>query len=260
MSHLRSLLLAVSALWFVTGCEVNRVLTVKRDGSGQITEHFMASRDTFMSEKPPEKGKMSLGLPKPTAESLAQSATKLGDGVKVKEFKPLETKEMIGYDAVYEFADINKIHADVFLMQEGMGGPGGPPAPGEASRNFKFTPGAVGELLVPIKAVQQAKGESPAPGKGGDPQQQAAFFEAMKHLKLRMAVRVEGKIVETNSHFHQGDEVVLSEINMEGMSADPKYAQILKDAAEGKTELKEPPADGKYVKKEQAEVVKIRFK
>jgi hypothetical protein len=259
MFSLRSLLLALSALWFVTGCEVNRVLTVKRDGSGQISEHFMASRDSFMSDKPAEKGTFEMKMPRPTAESLAKDAAKLGEGIKVKEFKPLETKEMLGYDVVYEFADITKIHADAFLQQEGMQGPGAPPAADDATRNFKFTKGAVSELVVPIKPSDKEKGNTPAPGKGGDPQQRAAFFEAMKHLNLRMAVRVEGKIVETNSHFRQGDEVVLSELNMAGLSADPKYAKLLKDAADGKTELTEPPKDTKYAKKEEADV-KIRFK
>ncbi len=160
---------------------------------------------------------------------------------------------------MYEFPDITKIHADAFLQQDGMKGPGAPPSADDASRNFKFTKGAVCELVVPIKPSDKEKGNNPAPGKGGDPQQRAAFFEAMKHLNLRMAVRVEGTIVETNSHFRQGDEVVLSELNMEGLSADPKYAKLLKDAADGKTELTEPPKDGKYVKKEEADV-KIRFK
>jgi hypothetical protein len=254
--HLRSLLLTLSALWFVTGCEVNRVLTVKRDGSGQIKEHFMASRDSFASDKPEEKGTFQMKMPRPTAESLAENAAKLGEGVKVKEFKALETKEMMGYDVVYEFPDVTKLHADTFLQQESMKGPGAAPAD-DASRNFKFTKGAVCELVVPIK--KQEKGESPAPGKGGDPQQRAAFFEAIKHLNLRMAVRVEGKIAETNSHFRQGDEIVLSELNLAGLSADPKYAKMLKDAAEGKTELNEPPKDTKYVKTEEADV-KIRFK
>jgi hypothetical protein len=258
MSYLRSLL-ALVALWSVTGCEVNRVLTVKRDGSGQIKEHFMAPRDMFMSDKPAEQGKMTFGLPKPTAESVGQNAAKLGEGITVKEFKALETKDMLGYDAVYAFADVNKIHADAFLQQEGAKPPGAPPAADDATRNFKFTKGAVAELLVPLKGSKE-KGNPPTPGKGGDPQQRAAFFEAIKHLNVRVAVRVEGKIVETNSKFQQGDEVVLSELNLQGMSADPKYAQLLKDAADGKADLKEPPADNKYVKKEEAEVVKIRFK
>ncbi len=78
MSSLRSLLLAVSVLWFVTGCEVNRVLTVKRDGSGQISEHFMASRDSFMSDKPEEKGTFQMKMPRPTAETLAQGCGEVG--------------------------------------------------------------------------------------------------------------------------------------------------------------------------------------
>ncbi|HEV7405714.1 MAG TPA: hypothetical protein VGO11_22410 [Chthoniobacteraceae bacterium] len=257
MSPLRFLLLAVSALWFITGCEVNRVLTIKRDGSGQITEHFMASRDSFASDKPEDKGTFQMKMPRPTAETLAKDAAKLGEGITVKSFKALETKEMMGYDAVYEFADINKLHADAFLQEEGMKGPGAPAAD-DASRNFKFTKGAVSELIVPIKAKEK-KENPPPPDKNADPKQREAFFEALKHLNLRMAVRVDGKIVETNSHFRQGDEVVLSEMNLAGMFADPKYAQVFKDAAAGKQDLKEPPKDAKYLKKEEADV-KIRFK
>lgn len=261
MSPLRTLLLAVCALWFVTGCEMNRVMTVKRDGSGQIAEHFMGPRDSFASDQPPkpdEKTPPQFKMPRPTAELLAKNTGKLGEGVTVKTFKPIETKDSIGYDAVYEFADITKLHADAFLQQQqGMNPPGGVPVD-NASRNFKFTKGAVAELIVPIKPYEP-KGTSITPGNNSDPKQREGFFEAMKHMHLRTAIRVEGKIEETNAKFREGEEVVLSELNLKGMSADPKYADAFKKAAEGITEMKEPPVDEKYVKKEAGDV-KIRFK
>lgn len=258
MFPLRSFFFAACALWLVTGCEMSRVLTLKRDGSGRITEHFMAPRDSFASDTPgEEKGPPQIKIPRPTAELLTKNLAKLGEGVTLKEFKSAETKDMLGYDAVYEFADINKLNADAFLQQQQGPAPGGQPV-ADPSRNFKFTKGAVSELIVPIKPPPP-KGTSITPGKNGDPKQREAFFEAIKHLHLRNAIRVEGKIEQTNSKFREGEEVVLSELNMVGMAADPKYAEQFKKAAEGITEMKEPPSDEKYVKREEADV-KIRFK
>jgi hypothetical protein len=268
MFNLRSLLLALAVLWVASGCETNRVLTLKPDGSGQISEHYMASLDSFKKEpKPgaepaPQQG-LDMSQPRPTAETVGKAAAKFGEGVKLTSFKVLQTKDMLGYDAVYDFPDVNKLDAGVFMMHESkMGPPGGAPAGGEGVKRFHFTKGPVNELTIPIKEIQgeeEKKGPG-APKADDDPKQRAAFIEAIKHLHIRTAIRVVGKIEETNSHFRKDNEVVLSEMNLKGMSADPKYAQLFKDAASGKTSPQEPPEDEKYIKHEKADVVKIRFK
>lgn len=263
MAYLRSLL-ALAALWMISGCEINRVLIIKPDGSGQITDHYLASLDTFEKEKKagekPEPGVLEIRQPRPTAESVGKAAAKFGEGIKVKSFKMIQTKEMLGYDAVYEFADVTKLHADAFLQQ--MEGPGQAVPPEGGSRNFQFTKGPVSELVIAMKEIQGDKKESPAEAAppNDDPKQREAFVEAIKHLHMRFAIRVVGKIEETNSHFRKDNEVVLSEMNMKGMAADPKYAQMFKDAASGKTDPKEPPEDERYIKHETVDALKIRFK
>src|SRR4051812_30548398 len=112
MFILRSLLLALAALWAVTGCETNRVLTLKPDGSGQISEHYMAALDSFKKEpKPGDKPAegFDMSQPRPTAETVGKDAAKFGEGVKLTTFKAVQTKDMLGYDAVYDFTDVTKL-------------------------------------------------------------------------------------------------------------------------------------------------------
>jgi hypothetical protein len=248
------LLCALALLWLAAGCEVDRVLTIKSDGSGQIHERFLAPKDTFV--KPG-----TAGLSRPTVEFVGKNAAEFGQGVEVVSFKKIETEEMLGYEAVYEFADVNMVRADKFLNRGDSDVPD-EKDPKDPPQNFQFVKGAVNELSLPLEAAQKPKeGASPSPEQAKeDPQQRAAFIEALKHLNVRIAIRVEGKIEETNSHFRQDNEVVVWEMNLKGHAADPKHAEEWKDAAAGKTAATEPPADDRYIKHEDLAVLKIRFR
>jgi len=277
MSLPLSFLFSLAILWLAAGCEIDRVLTIKPDGSGQIHERFLASRESYEArngeapEKQPNAKDEKTGaatamtidphLKRPTAELSVKQAAAFGEGVEVISFKRIETPDMLGYEAVYEFSDVTKIHADAFLQgYGGAGASGEKPAPDDTSRNFQFTKGEVNELRLPLKL---ARGKVENPGKSdevtADPKQREGFAKAMEHINIRTAIRVRGKIDETNSHFRKDNEVVVSEMNLKGLAADPKYAQDFKDAEAGKTSPTQPPPDDRYIKNEDLDVLTIRF-
>jgi hypothetical protein len=218
----------------------------------------MGPLDSFKKEEKfgEPSATLDVSQPRPTAASVGKAAAKFGEGVKLTSYKPLQTKDMLGYDAVYEFPDVTKLSADYFLMHEETAGTPSDAPGAEGPRRFQFTKGPVNELTIPLQGGKAGKDDKPgAPKADDDPKQREAFIEAIKHLQIRMAIRVVGKIEETNSHFRKDNEVVLSEINFKGMAADPKYAQAFKDAASGKTSPQEPPEDERYFKNEYVDAV-----
>jgi len=266
-------LIFLAILWLSAGCEIDRVLTIKPDGSGQISERFLAARDSYLDKAAavapdgnggaPGPRALPVGLPLPTAEFIAKRAAEFGEGVELVSFKKIEDGDMMGYEAAFEFPDVTKIHADVFLQQSTGNGPDGKPLPPDAARNFQFTKGDVSELRIPLKFAQKKKEEIPTtalPSPDDDPKQREAMLNAIKHYDTRMAIRVQGKIEETNSHFREDNLVVVNEMNMKGLFADPKYAQEIKDVEAGKTQPAEPPKDDRYIKDESVDELRIRFR
>lgn len=258
----------LACLLAMTGCELSRVLVIKPDGSGEIHEKLIGPREGFIGEKRAaakegEDQPMNVLVGRPSIATVQKNAAEFGEGVEVISYKKLETKDTLGYEAVYRFPDVTKIRSNRFVSQHGAPGEGDPEPDGDGVPvNFEFTKGPVSELRVPLKPLRgESEKESAAPeAQVNDPKEREASIEAIKHLNLRFSIRVEGAIEKTNSHFRDGNEVVVSELNFKGMAADPKHAQAFADAAAGKISPDEPPPDERYFKDESVNVLTIRFR
>lgn len=268
------ILLSVLVVFLTTGCEMKRTLTIRPDGSGEIFERILFPRGAYLDRSALAKNQdatsssIPAGFSMPSAERIGKRAKDYGEGVRVIKYQEVGDKEMLGYEAVYAFPDVTKVNAEMVLQKSD--GPGDSKA-GEATaappRRFQFVKGEVNELVVPMKS---SEGTKPGEESPKDTMQNAlndksldrkAQLELMKHIEIRIAIRVEGSLESTTGRFREGNEVVLWQMDLKGFYTDPKYADLMKAWVEGKDEADEKtPEDERYFKNEPADEVHLRFR
>jgi len=223
------MMLAASLL---SGCfQVERVLTVKPDGSGVLEETFMMSKKTLamMNEAFGDKknGKEhDTGLFK--EEQLKSAAARMGEGVSYMRGEKYATDDFEGYKAYYSVKDVNKL-----MIDSGPPKTDGKPEavdPSKASR-FVFIPGDTATLMikspkakVPTKAEEKAEAAKPTtkapetkpavePQKLPSQQDMEMMKQMFDGMRVAFSVKVEGQIVETNATHRLDDTVVLADID-----------------------------------------------
>lgn len=177
--------------------------------------------------------------PDPAARMMRQAgkrAARFGPDVSLDSVVPDKTESATGYRAVYGFEDIRKIRIGKEQDREGSG----PDDPAEqADRQddairFEFTgatAGAPALLTVRLpererqKAAKRGKRESkesqPAGGDAAptrepaDPKALEMMQTLFKGMRMTVAVRIEGAIVETNATWRDGGDIVLMDMDFE---------------------------------------------
>src|ERR1700761_201281 len=104
MHRFLRVVLAMLVAIFGAGCELNRVLTIKPDGSGQIYERMVRPWSSAASEEKSDK-QFNFGFETSPAKFVEKQAEEFGEGVEVTSFKKIATEDLLGYEAVYSFHD-----------------------------------------------------------------------------------------------------------------------------------------------------------
>ena len=210
------LLAAAAAL--LAGCfQVDAVLTVRPDGSGELREAVSAD------------GLMAVGLLQNAAALHPGDPAQRQQGAFVRsverEVRPGGARVVVTYDVpdvtalVYEVGDA----VDPGAL---AGELGAPPQDAEAEHGgepyrFAFTPGQGGapaELRVVTPAPRLDAPDADNPFLGGDAERTPlqTFETSMAlfgRLAMRFAVRVDGEFVGADGGWRSGDEVLLSEVD-----------------------------------------------
>ncbi|MGB1260135.1 MAG: hypothetical protein ACPG6P_08855 [Akkermansiaceae bacterium] len=212
-------------------------MSVKKDGSGTITEKTMFGQQMMMMLQMAElqggAGGAGGAQANPVAglmdkEKAKARAKKLGEGVELVSLdKIIKDGQTIGVKTVFKFADINKLTYSANSAMDMDSLPGAAKEQAAANKDagvkFKF---ADGKLTIIQQAPKPAEGaEKPADGgaEGGaekpaapaiDPQMMAMVEGMMKDMRITTRVVIEPGIAKTNASHVEGNVITMSDIQM----------------------------------------------
>jgi hypothetical protein len=254
MNKIYGAVLALIIAFATSGCiETQMLVTVNEDGSGEIEERILmngmvAGMLKGMSESMSMEGEEGgSDEAKTTFELFKKSevierAEKMGTGVKLVSYEKVETSAGTGYNAYYSFDDINTVRVNQ--------NPGSsmPDMPGEESGSseeeefvlFQFTPGSPARLLI-TPPTNESKGsaevsedEDSGEDSGEDSDEGIMGFEQMKELfrgmRVRVAVKINGDIQETNAMFVDGSTITLMDFEFDKLLDNPEIMKQLENA------------------------------
>lgn len=285
-------------LMSAAGCiDSTTTVIVKKDGTGFITEttymktQMMGQMMGQMADEMGGEGSVSIsessgkGMKIDEAKYKAK-AVKMGEGVTY--CKATQVKNDVGSEGVqviYKFTDINKIKISQNPDGPGDGASGGgmmeSEEPASNPITFSFTPGDVAKLTVkmpaPPAASEQADTEMnegdlvmEEAEMGPDDAQGMAMMKAMfTGMRVRMMIKVEGEITDTNASFtYSGSKsgkkcfVSLFDMNIGKLMENPENMAKLQALGPGSdiSAAKEALKDIDGIKVETEPVVNISFK
>jgi len=245
MRYLRFVLLVTAAALSSACFQFSTIVTLKPDGSGTIDQRLLFSQ-AAVAQLRQFAGPNGGGDFDPVSEQQARDgAGALGQGVTYVSSTPINSAEGVGRTITYAFTDINMLRLD-----QAPPPPGGVPAPQSAGAeprvSFKFARQANGNALLTIGMPQlPALGGDPSQPTGGPTADQLAMIKPMlAGAHLSIGIEPVGKIVRTSSPYVTGNRVILLDVSVDALFADPTLLQRLQSAKtpdEAKIILKDVP-------------------
>ncbi len=274
MRKIKLITIGMFILLFLSGCfQVERVINVNKDGSGTIEETVLMSQE-FINQMKQMAAGFGGGEVKEKrdeseyhdVESLKRDAAKMGEDVKYVSSKPMEKDGKLGYHVIYSFPDITKIKidenpADNMMSSSGMG-------EDKEDMYFKFKKGKTFELTIIFPQeddrddYEEMEYEDEPDDNAEVSDQDLQMMKAMyAGMKISVKVIVDGKIVDTNATFKNGNVVTLTEMDFDVIMENEKAFQALagsKDATD--EEMKRSMQKYPGFKADMNEEVVIKFK
>jgi hypothetical protein len=287
--------MAAGLMGVCAGCiESTTLVKVKKDGSGTITLHEFFSPEisgmmSGMGEMVSSIATNMGGAEKKPAEAMdmfkdgaEKKAAKFGADVKMLSYASKTNQTgWKGYQAVYEFKDINKLTVSVGDMENGSpDSPGGhTESSGSSAFRFKFTPGATASLAIEEVKQKEEAPAKPEPAADGNTGTATADVSAaaedmgagmmqmmapmMKGMRLSMLVQVDGAITETNAKYKSSKNpnvVILMDVPMDKMLGNAEAMKLMSSKKpEDKAKLTKLDIPGVRME-EDGKIVTIKFK
>jgi hypothetical protein len=246
------------------------LLRVNKDGSGTIEETVVIS-DKFMelmkSFGGEEEGEAEEQDPI-DEQQLMDKAASMGEGVRYVSAEPVKTDRGSGYKAIYAFTDVN----DVRINQNPGENVSPPPVGGEEEGpveewlRFNFSGGRTPtlEIIYPQDVTEEMDQDESAEAEAemdSNPEMMEMMRELYQDMHIRLAVEVNGEIVQTNASYVDGSTVTLMDIDFAKILEDEqKFRDLMNANPETVEEMKELVKDNPGIKVEIEEVIHIRFR
>ena len=266
----------------LAGCFDSAILIkVNKDGSGTVEEtvilstaftELVASFGAGMSgegDGQPEDPEQDLV----DEEKLRAKAQAMGPGVELVSAEPVVTDSGSGFKALYRFEDINTLRVN----QNPSDNVPAPPSGGEEAESteellqFRLARGGTAtlEILYPQELSEEQaeedtgdpQGADEQPDMSADPEMMAMMKELYRGMRMRLAVEVNGSIVETNASYRDGSRVTLMDVDFGRlMDEGDKFDELMRAKPETVEEMKEVLQGVESIKVETAENIRIRFR
>lgn len=232
---------AAISLFGLSSCfQVESTISVKKDGSGTITEEMILGDQMkmMMDMAAAQGGQGGPGGKDPMAQMLDKAkaearAKKMGEGVELVSIKKIDADGKLGVRTIYKFSDINKLKYAVNDAMDMGNMPGGAAKKVDQAENagltFEF---ADGKLAVIQKAPKVEKdGEAPEGDKPAqpavDPQMMEMVKGMMKDMRITTKLKIEPGIAKTDATHVDGNTIILSDIQMGKLIAMPDKLEAL---------------------------------
>jgi len=243
--HGKKLVIIVLVLVVVlaSGCmQIAQEVRVNRDGTGMMVETLKMSpmvvelMEGFAQEMSESGGTKQGGVSRESLfpeEQFREKAEEMGEGV---EFLSREVKEfeggMVGYEATYRIADIDKFtlnpRTDNAMMEK--------PST-DTPLTFRLSRGASSSTLT-IKqhfpageesTVEEADEAPPVQRElsEADTEQVAQFAEMMKGMRIQIIIECGEEIESTNAEWWSRNRIVLMDFDAEELFSHPEKIQML---------------------------------
>lgn len=227
---LRRLLSFLLVAGLVVGCvNMSSTFTVRPDGSGTFTEQVTMS---------PQLAKMMKGMKQAadstqgsgalfTKEDIEARADTL-KGLRLEETEMISGPQGEGYKAVYSFDNLNDVRHDpkpgeVMPDKAKKRGGGGNTSDFLSKVDVSFEPGSPATLTITMPR-DTSGGDSfsmDTPGEGPPSDQQMRMMRKMMSTSgFRLAISVDGEIVETNATHRSGSTVTLIDMDFGELAKD----------------------------------------
>jgi hypothetical protein len=242
------LILTITVVLFSHGCiQVDTVVKVNADGSGEIEETFLMNKafaqqmkammigmtqgmkEMNSEDKEEETGEMPNSHDKNNTfdifdeSKLQERASVLGKDVTYLSGTRIVTAEYEGYKALYAFKDINAMKVD---QNPGEQVPSSQLEPGQRTEGkkeyvtFTHKKGSTATLFIKLPAKSDAKASVDVPDESepsfeNDQQTGAMMAQMMKlfeGMRITFSVEVDGTILETNATHREGSRVTLIDV------------------------------------------------
>lgn len=225
------------------GCfQSTTILHLKADGSGTLDQRTLVSSAAIGQLKQFAQLSGSTtqsAAPDPLSEEQARAlAANIGPGVTYVSSTPIKTEGMEGRDSLYAFPNINTLQ-----ISQQPSAPGGLKVRADSlgppqTITFSLEPQTNGvEILrIHMPQIQQLPGiplqlpGASAPAQGPTAQQIAMAKQMFAGMRMTIAVEPEGRVIETNSPYVDGNHVTLFDLDFDQLVANPDNLQALQDA------------------------------
>lgn len=250
-TKLSTLLLAAASVLALSSCfQHETTITLKKDGSGTVVEETRlgAQMLEMMNQFAAGFGGDNAEPQDPLKDMLSEEkakkrATELGEGVTFEKIEPVTVGASKGARTTFRFADINKLRISTSDSMTQMATPGGlpgqakPAAAGKKPVVFIYNDGVL-TIRPPLDAEKpDAEDKKEAAQNLDDPQAMAMMKQMFTDMKVNIKLVAEPGIAETNASHRDGDSIILMEMDMNKLMANP---DALKKLAE--VDQKDPAA------------------
>jgi len=230
MKLLRGIILIFSVLIFSTGClKIETTLHVNKDGSGTISENVMMSRifadmmKEFAQAFQDSASTEEFSLFK--EEDIVKDADGYGKNVSYLSHDFISDENWEGYAAVYSFTDVSKIilrpdpdsKVDVGVDVDES----------QVEKDyfsFDFTRGETAELKINRPEIKPDTGLTGADEEEfteeNNDQDGEQFLKMMEGMSIKVSVKVDGEILNTNASYVSGSDITLLQMDFDEMMKD----------------------------------------
>lgn len=252
--------------------QIESEITLKKDGSGTITESLVFGEQmaAMMQMAEAQGGAAGAGaggnpMAKMMDKGAAQARAKeMGEGVEFVSMKKINDNGRMGVKTTFKFSDINKLKYTSSSAMGGMGDMKGMGVKEEegAAPIFKY---ADSKLTITQKHPDVKEGDLDAAKKAAEVadeqmgEQELAMMQGMmKDMRMTMKIKIEPGIKKTNASHVTGDTLTMADIQFAKLLSDPKKLQALQSGDFEKTKKALKGMDG--IKFETQEVVEVELK
>lgn len=260
--RIASLGAALVVLFGISSClEVDQVITLKRDGSGTITEEMLIGKGllTFLKDIPGDLADHPLvGLYQ--EENYEKLEVNYGAGVKFLKMERIARAGGEGVRVTYRFADINQVvlvpgsTLDELKMNKKKG-------LREESLCFEY---AAGVLTVKVPALSASGTENGKESEATEspvdlPALEKVMMQMFKGMKISSRLIVDPGIQESDATYREGKMITFLNFDCDKIMGNPKGIQAL-DKLDGSTraELKTALEGVKGVVVETKEWIRVK--
>ncbi|PEN13107.1 hypothetical protein CRI94_10675 [Longibacter salinarum] len=267
------LLLLLLAFAVTTGCmKLESTMTLRPDGSGEIRERVVVSAQmAAMMESMEQMDSSSTSSGSMFSEEEVRESNAY-PGAELKSVTMIDDMNGKGYESVYTFSDIREVtfQRDPNKIMSGKTDkkPDNNLSGMMDEMDIEFTPGAPAKLTIRMPQDDKESGDAEedmpadtdADTTAMDPQEMRMLQMMLRDAAFKMAIKIDGEIVETNASHVSDGEVTIMDMNFGEMVRDTTALKTFAQFSESETDDPAQISDLPGIKIETQEEVSVLFK